>query len=210
MAKGHNHDHDDHAAIESADAPNEEAAVLEQAIRELLIEKGLITAAELQQQIDDIESRCERQGALLVARAWSDAAFRKRLLTDANDAAKDIGLDTSGYPLVKVLENTDKVHHLVVCTLCSCYPRGILGPPPGWYKSRPYRSRAVSEPRTVLKEFGTELPDDMEIRVVDSTADLRYLVLPRRPQDTENLNEAELADLVTRDSMVGVAEARTP
>lgn len=210
MAHAHPHHDDDHAPIEDGEGPGGELALLEQAIRELLIEKGILTAAEIRREIDDLESRGEAQGARLVARAWVDPGFKARLLDDVADAAAEIGIDLSGYAPTQALENTETTHHLVVCTLCSCYPRGLLGPPPIWYKSRPYRSRAVSEPRAVLAEFGTVLADDVEVAVVDSTADLRYLVIPRRPPGTDGMSEATLAGLVTRDSMIGVAHPRSP
>ena len=146
----------------------------------------------------------------MVARAWVDPAFKERLLADARAAALELGLDPGPSPVVVAVENTDGVHHMVVCTLCSCYPRALLGPPPDWYKSLPYRSRAVSDPRGVLDEFGLELDDDVQLRVLDSTADIRYLVIPRRPEGTDDLGENELAALVTRDSMIGVAEAAAP
>lgn len=210
MAHSHAHHADDHAhaPIEDADGPSSDSVVLEQALRELLIEKGVFTAADIRREIDDLESRGEAQGARLVARAWVDPGFKERLLDDVAAAAAEIGIDLSGYALTRALENTEHTHHLVVCTLCSCYPRGLLGPPPLWYKSRPYRSRTVSEPRAVLAEFGTALPDDVAVEVVDSTADLRYLVVPRRPAGTEGMDEEALARLVTRDSMIGVAHPR--
>lgn len=212
MTDPHEHRHDHgaaHAPIEEGGAAGE-TALLERAIRELLIEKGVLTAAEIRREIDDLESRGEAQGARLVARAWVDPAFKARLLDDVAAAAAEIGIDLAGYAPTRALENTGRTHHLVVCTLCSCYPRGLLGPPPLWYKSRPYRSRAVSEPRAVLAEFGTVLADDVEVAVVDSTADLRYLVIPRRPARTEEMSEAGLVGLVTRDSMIGVAHPGAP
>src|SRR5262249_30331300 len=154
--------------------------------------------------------RTPADGAKLVARAWVDPEFKQRLLDDARSAALQLDLDPGPSPVVVAVENTDDVHHMVVCTLCSCYPRGLLGPPPDWYKSLPYRSRAVSDPRGVLAEFGLELGDDVELRVLDSTSDMRYLVVPRRPQGTDGMSEEELAALVTRDSMIGVAEATAP
>jgi nitrile hydratase len=145
-----------------------------------------------------------------VARAWVDPDFKQRLLADARAAALELDLDPGPSPVVVAVENTDDVHHMVVCTLCSCYPRALLGPPPAWYKSLPYRSRAVSDPRGVLDEFGVELGDDVELRVLDSTADIRYLVMPRRPTGTEGMSEDELAALITRDSMIGVAQPAAP
>jgi nitrile hydratase len=202
----HDHDHDHHHE------PLEEPAVAVR-VRELadeLVGRGVITREDLRQRIDWLVSRDPADGARLVARAWVDDEFKQRLLADAREAALEVGLDPGPSPKVVALENTEDVHHMVVCTLCSCYPKALLGPPPDWYKSLPYRSRAVSDPRGVLGEFGVELPDDVEVRVVDSTADVRYLVIPRRPPGTDDLAENELAALVTRDSMIGVAQAREP
>jgi nitrile hydratase subunit alpha len=178
------------------------------AIRELLLEKGVLSNEDIQRQIDYMDARSPANGARLVARAWIDPAFKQRLLSDPKAACAEMGIDASGLVDFVVLENTKNVHNLVVCTLCSCYPRPILGRPPDWYKSFAYRSRAVVEPRAVMREFGTELPADVEVRVFDSSADIRYLVLPLRPPDTEGMSEAELAELVTRDSMIGVTQAR--
>jgi len=182
---------------------------MEVAVRELLIEKGVISAEDVRRAIEAMDARSPAQGARVVARAWADPAYKARLLADPNAAIKELGIEPGAYRLV-VLENTPRVHNLVVCTLCSCYPRGVLGLPPDWYKSRAYRSRAVREPRTVLREFGTEIPDHVEVRVHDSTADMRYLVLPERPAGSEALSETALAELVSRDSMIGVARARAP
>jgi nitrile hydratase len=182
---------------------------MEVAVRELLIEKGIITADEVRGAIEAMDARSPAQGARIVAHAWTDPAYKARLLADPNVAIKELGIEPGAYKLV-VLENTAKVHNLVVCTLCSCYPRYVLGLPPDWYKSRAYRSRAVREPRAVLREFGTEVSDNVEVHVHDSTADMRYLVLPERPAGTEGMSEARLAELVTRDSMIGVARARAP
>jgi len=179
---------------------------MEIALRELLIEKGVITAREVQDKIEEWDGKVPENGAKVVARAWTDPAFKQRLLADGNAAVQELGFEFPGLKLV-VLENTPDVHHVVVCTLCSCYPRALLGIPPLWYKSREYRSRTVREPRAVLREFGTELADSVEVRVVDSTADCRFLVLPRRPAGTESWNEERLAKLVTRDSMIGTALA---
>ena len=201
------HDHD-HAPITTSREPPAAARV--RTLEELLVEKGVVTRNELRRRIDWLVSRTPADGARLVARAWVDDAFRQRLLTDAREAALELGVDPGPSPVVVALENTPDVHHVVVCTLCSCYPRALLGPPPDWYKSLPYRSRTVSDPRGVLREFGLTLHDGTEVRVVDSTADIRYLVVPRRPPGTESLDEESLASLVTRDSMIGVAEALTP
>lgn len=152
--------------------------------------------------------RSPADGARLVARAWVDPGFRARLLADPKAAAAELGLDATSSARLVVVENTPEVHHLVVCTLCSCYPRALLGVPPDWYKSLRYRSRAVVDPRGVMREFGLDLPEPVEVRVLDSTADIRYMVLPRRPPGTEHLSEEELAHLVTRDSLIGVADPR--
>lgn len=201
----HDHDHD---AITHTDEPA--AAKRVRALAELLVEKGVLDADEIRARIDWLASRTPADGARLVARAWVDDDFKRRLLDDARSAALEVGLDPGPSPVVVALENTSRTHHLVVCTLCSCYPKALLGPPPEWYKSLPYRSRAVSDPRAVLREFGTTLDDQVEIRVVDSTADVRYVVVPRRPAGTDDLAEAELATLVTRDSMIGVTEPLAP
>ena len=205
----HDHDHDhDHEPIGNGEEP--EAAARVRALEALLVEKGVIDRESVRRRIDWLVSRSPADGARLVARAWVDPDFKRRLLEDARAAALELGLDPGPAPVTVALENTESVHHLVVCTLCSCYPKALLGPPPDWYKSLPYRSRAVSDPRGVLREFGVELGDDVEVRVVDSTADVRYLVVPLRPAGTEGLAEEELAALVTRDSMVGVAQPRAP
>ncbi|MCC7105007.1 MAG: nitrile hydratase subunit alpha [Chloroflexi bacterium] len=180
------------------------------AIRELLVERGLVTEEDIQQEIDYIEARSPLNGARLVARAWVDPSFKQRLLTDSKTACLEMGIDASGINEFMILENTDKLRHVVVCTLCSCYPRQILGRPPDWYKSLNYRRRVVVEPRAVVAEFGQTVPDDVEVRVCDSSADLRYLVLPVRPAGTEGWSEEELARLVTRDSLVGVTQPLEP
>jgi len=177
---------------------------LEIAVRELLIEKGILTADEIREAIERMDARGPHLGAKLVARAWIDPAFKTRLLKDGSTAADEAGVQMDQPTRLIVVENTPQVHNLVVCTLCSCYPRMVLGIPPDWYKSRAYRSRAVHEPRTVLAEFGTHLPGDVAVRVHDSTADMRYLVLPMRPKGTEGFDETRLAAIVTRDSMIGV------
>ena len=210
----HDHDHDHganpHAPIEDDSKVRPESLLLERAIRELLIEKNVFTAADVQRQIEFTDSRTPALGAKVVARAWTDAAFKRELLTDAKAAlAKHFDLDMSNSPELAVVESTASTHYMIVCTLCSCYPRAVLGVPPAWYKNREYRARAVIEPRAVLAEFGTQLPDDVEVRIVDSTADLRYMVLPMRPAGTEQMNEEELAQLVTRDSMIGTGLPKT-
>ena len=176
---------------------------MEIAVRELLIEKGILTADDVRRQVEDMDGRNAGLGARMVARAWVDPAYKQRMLVDGNAAAEEVGLDRGIFKLV-VVENTPQVHNVVVCTLCSCYPRWLLGLPPDWYKSRNYRSRVVREPRAVLREFGLDLPDAVTVRVHDSNADMRYLVMPMRPSGTEALGEEQLAALVTRDSMVGV------
>jgi hypothetical protein len=203
----HDHDHT-HDPIDRAGEPPVAARV--RVLEELLVEKDVITREDVRARIDWLVSRSPADGAQLVARAWVDEDFRGRLLADARAAALELGLDPGEAPQVIALENTETVHHVVVCTLCSCYPKSLLGPPPDWYKSLPYRSRAVSDPRGVLLEFGTTLDDDVELRVVDSTAEIRYLVVPRRPARTDSLDEDELAALVTRDSMIGVSQALAP
>ena len=181
------------------------------AMETLLAEKGVLTLAEVQRNVDAVESRSPADGARLVARAWADAEFKARLLSEPEAALADMGYTLPDpTPKLGVVENSEDVHHLVVCTLCSCYPRALLGRPPDWYKSFAYRSRAVSDPRGVLQEFGTEVSDDTEVVVLDSTADLRYLVLPQQPAGTEGMSERELAALVTRDSMIGVSRALAP
>ncbi len=181
------------------------------AMETLLAEKGVLTLAEVQRNVDAVESRSPADGARLVARAWADAEFKARLLSEPEAALADMGYTLPDpTPKLGVVENSEDVHHLVVCTLCSCYPRALLGRPPDWYKSFAYRSRAVSDPRGVLQEFGTEVSDDTEVVVLDSTADLRYLVLPQQPVGTEGMSEQELAALVTRDSMIGVSRALAP
>ena len=177
------------------------------ALESLLVEKGMVDPATLDAIIQTYETKVgPRNGARVIARAWVDPAFRKRLLTDGTAAIAELGYGGSQGEHMVVLENGAKVHNLVVCTLCSCYPWPVLGLPPTWYKSAPYRSRAVIDPRGVLREFGLQLPDEVEVRVWDSTADVRYLVLPERPPGTESLTEDQLAALVTRDAMVGVAK----
>jgi nitrile hydratase len=200
----HDHDHD-HDPITTGGEP---AAA--RALEELLVGKGVVQREDVRRNIDELVSRSPADGARLVARAWVDPEFKERLLADARAAVQELDLDSGRLPLVIAVENTETVHHMVVCTLCSCYPRALLGPPPDWYKSLPYRSRAVSDPHGVLGEFGVELDDDAELRVLNSTADVRYLVLPRRPVGSEGLSEDELAGLVTRDSMIGVAQPVAP
>jgi nitrile hydratase len=203
----HDHDHDHpHAEISQSGRPGF-YDIMETAVRELLIEKKLFGADEIRHQIELLDSRTPALGARVVARAWVDAAFKSRLLANGRTACEELGISFYDDTQLIVLENTEKIHNLIVCTLCSCYPRPVLGLPPDWYKLKPYRSRAVSEPRAVLAEFGTHIPDDIEVRVSDSTAMVRYLVLPMRPKGTEGYSEEQLAALVTRDTMIGVIPA---
>jgi nitrile hydratase len=184
--------------------------VLEEAVRSLLIEKGVLTAQEIAAQVDVMDSRSPALGAKVVARAWTDPAFKKRLLADTRAALADFGIDIGTLAEFRTVENTAKVHNVIVCTLCSCYPKMLLGVPPAWYKSLAYRSRTVADPRGVLAEFGVNMPADVEVRVHDSTADLRYVVLPMRPRATKGWSESELAAVVTRDCMIGTAVPQVP
>ena len=197
------HDHD-HPHPGSSDYEPGYFEIMEMSIGELLVEKQLIGAGEIRRQIEVLDSRTPALGAKVVARAWVDPEFRARLLANGRAACEELGISFYDDSDLIVLENTDKVHNIVVCTLCSCYPRPVLGLPPDWYKLKPYRARVVTEPRAVLAEFGTIISDDVEVRVSDSTARVRYLVLPKRPSGTEGLNEEQLAALVTRDAMIGV------
>ena len=202
----HGHDHD-----REHDRPLSGPALRVKALESLLTEKGLVDPNALDELIDTYETKVgPRNGARVVARAWVDPAYKERLLADASDAIAEFGFfGRQGEDMV-VLENTPVLRNVVVCTLCSCYPWPVLGLPPVWYKSAPYRARAVIDPRGVLKELGTAVPDDVEVRVWDSTAELRYLVLPERPAGTEGWSEEQLADIVTRDAMIGVAEVTSP
>jgi nitrile hydratase len=201
----HHHPHPRQPDLE--EQPFDHYQLMAEAVGELLIAKGVFGADDLRRTIEAIDARSPADGARLVARAWLDPAFRTRVLADVNAAALELGIDAGTIP-IRALENTPRLHNVVVCTLCSCYPRGLLGLPPDWYKARAYRSRTIREPRAVLAEFGTHIPDDVEIRVHDSTADLRYLVLPLRPPGTDEMSEAELAALVTRDCLIGTAVPR--
>jgi nitrile hydratase len=210
----HDHDHVHPHVHRSPPRPDQDDTLtyhraMEAAVRELLIDKGIVTADDVRRQVEDMDGRDAGRGAKMVARAWVDAEYRARMLANGRTAAEEIGLDVGPLKLI-VVENTDAVHNVIVCTLCSCYPRMLLGLPPDWYKSRNYRSRVVRDPRAVLAEFGTTLPDSVQIRVHDSTADMRYMVAPKRPAGTEGWSEEALAALVTRDSMIGVALADTP
>mgnify|MGYP002639536697 FL=1 len=216
----HDHDHDTphshtgmspsgHPYRQDQDQPLTYWQNMEISIRELMIEKGIFTELEIMHAIDSMDSRSPADGAKVVARAWTDPEFNVRLLADGSAASREMGFDIGAMRLIAV-ENTKTVHNVIVCTLCSCYPRNLLGLPPDWYKQRAYRSRVVKTPRAVLKEFGLTLPEDVTIRVHDSTADMRYIVIPARPQGTETLSEEALAALVSRDSMIGVALAVIP
>ena len=191
------------------DTPLSRHQLMQMAVTSLLVEKGVFSADEMRAQIEYMDTLDPARGAELVARAWTDDGFRERLIADSKAAAAELGMDIGPIPIL-VMENTPETHNLVVCTLCSCYPRFLLGIPPDWYKSRSYRSRAVREPRTVLAEFGTELAADVGIRVHDSTADMRYMVLPMRPAGTAGMREEELAKLVTRDTLIGVTLPHAP
>jgi nitrile hydratase alpha subunit len=203
----HEHDHGNgngpHRHPPAPDIELSERAKRALAMHELLVEKGIIGPDDLRQSMDR-SSRSPSDGAKVVAKAWTDPVFKERLLSDPLGAIGELGYEFPEYTGLSVLENTEEVHHLVVCTLCSCYPGALLGAPPDWYKSLPYRSRAVIEPRSVMAEFGFDPGEDVEVRVMDSTAELRYLVLPLRPDGTDGMTEEELAELVVRDSMIGV------
>ena len=206
------HDHHDHDHLSPSghpfrpdnDQPLSHWQVMEIAVRELMVEKGVMTAAEINAQVETMDRRSPADGAKVVARAWSDPDFKARLLADGSAACQELGYPMEGLKLV-VVENTANVHNVIVCTLCSCYPRNLLGLPPDWYKTRAYRSRTVKEPRKVLAEFGLELPDSVQVRVHDSTADTRYLVLPARPDGTQGWDAEQLAEIVSRDCMIGTA-----
>jgi len=202
----HNHEDDhghNHAPITIEETPGY-YEILEISIRELLIAKGLIGADEVTKQIEVLDSRSPVLGSKLVVKAWQDSDFKRRLLADGNAAAEEMGITIYDNTAFTVLEDTEGLHNVIVCTLCSCYPRPILGLPPDWYKSKEYRSRTVREPRKVLAEFGTIVPDNVQIQVQDSTASQRYMVLPLRPAGTEKFTQEELEALVTRDTMIGV------
>ncbi|MEN8891763.1 nitrile hydratase subunit alpha [Planktotalea arctica] len=208
------HDHHDHLSPSGHPYRADDDTALsywqsmEIAVRELLVEKFITTPAEIAAQIDAMDARSPANGAALVARAWCDPDFKARLLKDGSAASRELGFDVGPMHLIAV-ENTANIHNIIVCTLCSCYPRNLLGLPPDWYKSRAYRSRTVKEPRKVLSEFGVALPEGTHIRVHDSTADMRYVVIPARPNGTDKMSESELAKLVTRDSMIGTGLPKT-
>lgn len=213
---GHDHDHTHsnghghpHRHPPAPDIELSERAKRSLAIQELLVEKGIVEPHEIRRLVEE-QRGSPMNGARVVARAWVDPEFKKRLLTDARSAIAEMGFEFPDDTGLVVLENTDERHHMIVCTLCSCYPGALLGPPPDWYKAFPYRSRAVNEPRSVMREFGLEIDEDREVRVVDSSAELRYMVLPKRPEGTDGMSEDELARLVPRDAMIGVAEPMAP
>lgn len=207
MSHPHDHPHPHQPDIEDAPLGYHEA--LTEALLLLLRDKGLFGADELRRTLEEIDSRSPADGARLVARSWVDPAFRERMLRDVNAAARELGIDAGGIP-IRAVADTEQVHNVIVCTLCSCYPRLLLGAAPDWYKSRAYRARVVREPRAVLREFGLELPDEVQVVVHDATAELRYLVIPRRPAGTEGWDEPALAALVTRDCMIGTAVPTVP
>ena len=209
------HDHDDHDHPHANPKDHDHGPVgayelLEEAVRALLIEKGVLTAQEIAAQVDLMDSRSPALGAKVIAKAWIDAAFKKLLLADTRAALKQLDIDIGTLADYRTVENVPGIHNVLVCTLCSCYPKLLLGIPPAWYKSLAYRSRVVVDPRGVLDEFGLELPEGTEVRVHDSTADLRYLVLPMRPKATRGWSEDELAAIITRDCMIGTAVPQVP
>ena len=204
MAKHHDHDHVDRSGDRSFDqGPPSEYEILSRAMQELLIEKGVITAEQIRTRMEQFDADLPYRGPRVIARAWADAAFKQRLLANGRTACEEFGLDMEAEKLVAV-ENTPQVHNVIVCTLCSCYPRALLGMPPTWYKSENYRRRVVREPRAVLREFGTVIPDSVTVRVHDSNADMRYVVVPMRPAGTQGWSEERLAGIITRDALVGV------
>lgn len=217
MPHDHHDHHDHHDRLSPSghpyraddDTPLSYWQTMEIAVRELLCAKGITTPAEIAAQIDAMDARTPANGARVVAHAWADAQFHDLLMHDARAAVSSIGIDIGPLNLIAV-ENTETVHNMIVCTLCSCYPRDLLGLPPDWYKSRAYRSRTVKEPRAVLAEFGVTVPENMQVRVHDSTADMRYIVIPARPTGTKGWDTSDLANLVTRDSMIGTGTVKAP
>jgi nitrile hydratase len=205
----HDHPHDAHAANEDDDLELTEHEAKFLALKGMLIEQGILTADEIRARLESNELRTPHQAARMVAKAWVDPDYRARMMADAKKAAIELGIPVTEAALV-ALENTPDMHNVVVCTLCSCYPRSLLGEPPAFYVSKAYRSRTVREPRKVLREFGLDFPDSTEIRVHDSNADLRYVVIPRRPDGSEGMSEEQLASLVCRDSLIGCALALDP
>ena len=213
----HGHDHErDHEheapnpANEQDNGPPGEYEIMSRAMQELLEAKGIITAEQVRKRMEQFDEEFPYRGAQVVARAWVDPAFKARLLADCRAATAELGIDIGQIAEFKVVENTPETHNVIVCTLCSCYPKLLLGVPPAWYKSLAYRSRTVVDPRGVLAEFGVKVPKGQEVRVHDSTADLRYIVLPMRPKGTDRMSETELAGLVTRDCMIGTAVPAMP
>ena len=204
----HDHAHDHAPITEQDDGPPGEYAIMSRAMQELFEAKGFVTADEVRARMEQFEEDLPYRGSRVVARAWLDPEYKKRLLEDGKAACAEIGIDIEADRLIAV-ENTPEVHNVIVCTLCSCYPRALLGMPPTWFKSTAYRSRMVWEPRSVLKEFGTDLPDNVTVRVHDSNADMRYVVVPMRPKGTEGWSEEDLARILTRDTLVGVTVPRT-
>jgi nitrile hydratase len=206
----HDHDHDDHAPVAEQDSgPASEYEIMSRAMQELLEAKGVVTADEIRRRMEIFEEDFPYRGSRVIARAWTDSAFKARLLADGKAACAEMGVELEATRLIAV-ENTPDVHNVIVCTLCSCYPRELLGMPPTWYKSDNYRARVVREPRSVLKEFGTVLPDHVTLRVHDSNADMRYVVVPMRPRETKGWSEDRLAEILTRDTLVGVTVPRVP
>ena len=201
-SSAHN-DHDHAHGRDFDEGPPSEYEIMSRAMQELLEEKDLITADQVRQKMERFEEELPYRGSKVVARAWTDPEFKKRLLEDGKAACAEVGIDLEADRLIAV-ENTPAVHNVIVCTLCSCYPRSLLGMPPTWYKSSNYRSRVVFEPRAVLKEFGTELTENVTVRVHDSNADMRYLVIPMRPEGTDGWSEEQLSEILTRDTLVGV------
>jgi len=207
---GHGRGHGDHAPVAVADAgPPSEYEIMSRAMQELLEARGVVTAEEIRRRMEIFEEEFPYRGSRVIARAWADPAFKQRLLQDGKAACAEMGVELEATRLIAV-ENTPDVHNVIVCTLCSCYPRELLGMPPTWYKSDNYRSRVVFEPRWVLKEFGTVLPDHVTLRVHDSNADMRYVVVPMRPDGTQGWSEDKLAQILTRDTLVGVTVPRVP
>jgi len=210
MSNEHNHSHSDDdwpyphpKQPDIEDGPLTDLMIMTDAVAELMIDKRYFTADEMRRTLEVIDAKTPATGARIIARAWLDPDFKARMLEDVNAAAAEMNIDPGVIP-IRAIENTPDVHNAIVCTLCSCYPKHLIGLPPDWYKSRNYRSRMIREPRMVLAEFGTELPGDVEVRVHDSTAELRYMIMPMRPQGTESMDEDALADLITRDCMIGV------
>ena len=209
MSHDHRHPHPPAKGREHESGPPSEHEILSRAMQELLEEKGVLTAEQVRRRMEQFEEDFPYRGARVIAHAWADPAFKKKLLEDGKAACAEFGIDLEADRLVAV-ENTPQVHNVVVCTLCSCYPRALLGMPPTWYKSENYRKRVVRDPRGVLKEFGTVLPDDVTVRVHDSNADMRYVVVPMRPKETDDWSEERLARLITRDALVGVTIPGAP